>query len=1247
MTKLAAACIVYNGEQHLPDLLSTLKDHVDTIVVGIDHKTTDNTKQVAIDAGCIVFDFDVDNEEGYEHTPDCSQKHPQDWSKARNLSFQHVPDDCDWVMWIDSDDVLGGDGSVRLRDLVAMQPREVGGIWLPYWYSRDDIGNVNTIFPRERVFRRAAMPVWVDRVHETCDLTVKGYEHIRDTRIWTDHLNIHETDKEGRNICLLTAMLRENPRHQRAIQYMGYQRFAQGEYEEAGKWFERYVREFGDITAEDRWNMLIFLSKARRLNHDPKGALMAARAAFDLRPAFADSYFEMAVAYAMLEDHARAIQFHEIGLKSKEPDDIISIKNPLDYTFNPFYVIHKSYFASGQYERAIECVERALSVKPNVHELQQVLAFYRSSRERSLASLAALKLARHLINTDEPEKAKAVIEAMPSGSLEERPTEVGGALEEVANRLAHLATPQTYEELYLQRPPEEQKRLDTEWFVSRLKGSKSILHIGSGDGSLVLALAAAGIRAVGLEIDGKRAQAANWKAVEAGFLEKKPMPEYSPDPENPIDLPVMAPEALAQFHYIPDGIIPERIKNLGPFDAVITSVVDRTSTPEEALDVAEQYSSRVLFTLPDGLWHGPRQPHVGVVRSLSRQEAEGLISRRGPIIESHALQAHELIQPHNAFEYSVADLEDYKVRPPVAIFCGPTVEPWSPDNINQGGIGGSETAVIQVARILRERGARVAVFGEVDGVWDGVYYRHWQKWTRAVPSWIFIAWRHPDVFQSLGVNAPIRWLWIHDIDHRDQITEENMVGMTGVMCVSEFHKRHLLEMYPFLEGKIFVVGNGIAPDRFGELSNERDLNRVIYASAPDRGLDKLLAYWPRIREIKPDATLRIYYGFNTFDRMNGAIDYKRQILSTVESLKDQGVSWHGRIPQNELAKELSTASVMAIPGPHGFEETYCIAVVEAQAAGCVPVTRDNGALPETNACGIVVPNESSEEAWITAIVRGMETSKRDREKMSLWAKSQTWENVVRRINVRAGQELAKQQEAEARGVPGTALISIVRDALTGPHKTFKTVIPEALGRGFEVVVAVDTRTTDGTADWLREQGVTVVAYEAPGDYCEGALKSVLDVTRSVSVLWVSDDEEPTEALWERAKQHGLTRERVAYHVLMHGVVEDRVYIPATEYQARLFPRADAIWAGGWDGNLSFACPLDYPASPENTKILWHHAVNAPKEERDAKTERYTRMGGEDRHRFIVRYAWEGQAEQYFRPLTDEERAQLPKAAVLN
>jgi glycosyltransferase involved in cell wall biosynthesis len=76
-----------------------------------------------------------------------------------------------------------------------------------------------------------------------------------------------------------------------------------------------------------------------------------------------------------------------------------------------------------------------------------------------------------------------------------------------------------------------------------------------------------------------------------------------------------------------------------------------------------------------------------------------------------------------------------------------------------------------------------------------------------------------------------------------------------------------------------------------------------------------------------------------------AVDERPDLYDRCRST--EGVEYHGSVPQAQLAQQLAGVSILAYPNT--YNETSCIAVMEALAAGLLVVTSDLGGLPET--CG--------------------------------------------------------------------------------------------------------------------------------------------------------------------------------------------------------------------------------------------------------------------------------------------------------
>lgn len=150
---------------------------------------------------------------------------------------------------------------------------------------------------------------------------------------------------------------------------------------------------------------------------------------------------------------------------------------------------------------------------------------------------------------------------------------------------------------------------------------------------------------------------------------------------------------------------------------------------------------------------------------------------------------------------------------------------------------------------------------------------------------------------------------------------------------------------------------------------------VGYFSAYYRGLECLLNMWPKIREAVPEATLDVYYGWESWVAIQGEDDFYFRMEEKFAQLKDQGVTVHGRVSHEELAKAMRKTQVWAYPTE--FPEIHCITALKAQEAGCYPVVTGVAALNETVQCGDKIRSQRiytdkyQQEKFVMAVVRAL------------------------------------------------------------------------------------------------------------------------------------------------------------------------------------------------------------------------------------------------------------------------------------
>jgi len=337
----------------------------------------------------------------------------------------------------------------------------------------------------------------------------------------------------------------------------------------------------------------------------------------------------------------------------------------------------------------------------------------------------------------------------------------------------------------------------------------------------------------------------------------------------------------------------------------------------------------------------------------------------------------------------------------IAIYTGEAaIGEWGPWSLADG-IGGSEEAIIRISKHLKDLGYKVVIFGTVGnraGDYDGVQWRnHWECQLDDNFD-IFVAWRNPYLFDR-KIKARKVYLWLHDVMDKGEFTEDRLAKIDKVILLSKYHRT----CYPMVpEDKVLYSGNGIDSEDFEEFDNiERDSQRVIYQSSHVRGLQYLYEIWPEVKKAVPKATLDVYYGWHSYDKINAGkperMAWKERMVQLEKSL--DGVTDHGKVGQRDIALAASSAGIWAYPCP--FPEIYCITAVKAQAGGAVPVCSNYAALDEMVQYGEKMPlypmTEEKLEHYKDRLIWWLqhpEEQEKQRKAMKEWARTLTWRSTA-------------------------------------------------------------------------------------------------------------------------------------------------------------------------------------------------------------------------------------------------------------
>jgi glycosyltransferase involved in cell wall biosynthesis/tetratricopeptide (TPR) repeat protein len=393
----------------------------------------------------------------------------------------------------------------------------------------------------------------------------------------------------------------------------------------------------------------------------------------------------------------------------------------------------------------------------------------------------------------------------------------------------------------------------------------------------------------------------------------------------------------------------------------------------------------------------------------------------------------------------------------IAFACGVAVEPWDPRLIEKRGMGGSETAVVEVAKRLAAKGHRVRVYCNcgAEGLYDGVRYLAAERLPRAEPADVLVAWRNADGLEIM--RGRVRWLWVHDVGVGGSTDPWRMHRTDRVLGLSSWHVRALAAQGIPTE-KIHQTRNGIDHARFKGPPVPRVATRAVFSSAPTRGLEELCNLWPTVRMAVPEATLDCYYGFDSWEASCRANDDGEGLerIARLRALVEatDGVTMRGRVSPRDLAKAMSGAGVWVHPawdnGAGGkFYETSCLGLVEAQAAGCRVVAAAHGAIPEAAFKASLVdygdaslPSREDWSEFASAIVEAMQAPEEDggREAIADAVSHLSWDSVAEQW------EAWMASDIEAKNADDRAMVESIKASRPQKLKLQIILSPDGSGR---------------------------------------------------------------------------------------------------------------------------------------------------------------------------------------------------------
>lgn len=307
------------------------------------------------------------------------------------------------------------------------------------------------------------------------------------------------------------------------------------------------------------------------------------------------------------------------------------------------------------------------------------------------------------------------------------------------------------------------------------------------------------------------------------------------------------------------------------------------------------------------------------------------------------------------------------------------------------GLTGSENSFFNAARALAARGHEVIVTCEGKGPskpaqLEGATFI-------PLPDHDSTSFLPRDCDAYLSWNEPDLLRFVPEKKARIEVHQINDYGfaMAGFdyyvdkyVCLSETHKKRLLDVTQFDPAKFDVIPNSIDLTFYRDVLPLSERGKTIaFISSPDRGLHRLLEIFPEVRARVPEAKLDVYYEWKKLmskgrleqNLLGLRVRHMMALLGRTGIEGENGLYMRGNVSTLDVLKVLGRTRVFAYTcEPIEFTESFSVATMDACAAGCVPIVSGVDCLSEIyGSSAVVVPGKPvrSKQQWIDEICKAL------------------------------------------------------------------------------------------------------------------------------------------------------------------------------------------------------------------------------------------------------------------------------------
>lgn len=353
---------------------------------------------------------------------------------ARNYSFSLVGKEYDWILWLDSDDVLRNAKDLKqtLWEAENHRPQPAESIFMNYIYHAEfkdgQIEHVLIEHLREQIVRNNDSYKWVAPIHETL-IEQRPTAKIECTYIDRVHLTdiAHMQSNTERNARALEYSVGQTKgADPRPIYYLGKVYFdlrTEGSRDKALKLFQVYLHGSEEHEnqnksgwAEERSQCWDYCAEIYRARGEHNNALKCHMNALIESDKFPTTYLNIALSFLIKGQWDSALRWVRLASQIEEPDSTL-VTNPKLDQIKALDILYLAHLNLSHLDEALEASRRLCDLVPEDQEFRQRYGFMEGMYKQREATKSIMGLAEYLRSSGESYKLQPLLFSAPQTVL--------------------------------------------------------------------------------------------------------------------------------------------------------------------------------------------------------------------------------------------------------------------------------------------------------------------------------------------------------------------------------------------------------------------------------------------------------------------------------------------------------------------------------------------------------------------------------------------------------------------------------------------------------------------------------------------------------------------------------------------------------------------------------------------------------------------------------------------------------------